>query len=1213
MKTYKVGILHSQTGTMSNSERPLISATQLALKEINASGGVLEHNIEHVIADGGSKAEVFANKANQLYKDGIENIFGCWTSSSRKVVKDVVEKNNQLLWYPVQYEGLETSNNIVYTGSCLNQQIEPALNWLVSKGYKNLYLIGSDYVYPKIANQLIHGLSKRLKINILGEDYKLLGESDFNSCFKAIKKAIKKSGPCIIFNTLNGDSNIGFFDQYRLMGLDPEKYPVMSVSVAENELEYIGSAANNHYLCWSYFHSLDTQANKNFVQMFTKQYPEHNTTSDPVEAAYSQVYLWKDSVEKAGSFQIDSVKNALPGASFSAPGGEYEILPNHHMKKKAMIAKISPRGKIDIVWQSAPIEPLPWLGVENANVENLDAIIHVLGEFSTEVQKTGTQGVLTRALKNSENRFKALSDASFEGVAISENGAIVDCNRAMHEMFGYTKKEIIGLGPHKLVHPDSLDDVMKRVGSNQIDYYRAKGVNKKGEAFTIEIQARPIEYMGKQARVTTIIDLTEKETRELELIHEKERAQKYLDTAGVMLIAIDLNGIVNMINKKGCDVLGYKENEIVGKNWFDNFLPEKVKKAVLKESSDLLAGKKPPVSSFENPVLTKSGEERLISWHSQELLDDNGKKTGHLSSGEDITEKKVLEQKLLLSQRIIESTSDAIVITDTAAHIIDINPAYTEITGFKKEDVMGKNPRFSKSGRHNKAFYKTMWDSILKTGSWSGEIWDRHSNGEVYPKLLSINTLHDENRKPQAYIGIFSDISMLKHTEEQLHQVAYYDPLTGLPNRSLFRDRLKHEVATSKRLNTEFALLFIDLDKFKNVNDTLGHNIGDALLEVAAKRISSRLRDNDTVSRLGGDEFTVILADIDSEQHVANVATDLIEILQDPFQLSGSEVFIGASIGISIYPKDGEELDTLTKFADLAMYQAKNAGRKTFRFFTEKMNREVQKHIEIERNLRNAIERNELELFYQPRTQLKNDKIVGCEALLRWKNKDGVFITPDQFIPIAEETGLIIPIGDWVIKMAIQQSEKWLREGHEDLLISVNVSAKQLNDKNFVQKVMDMIKWSSTQPKNIGFEITESTLMADPDRAIEILEELKTIGFEISIDDFGTGYSSLSYLRKFPIDTLKIDQSFVRDILEDKNDATIVVTIISMAFSLGLNVVAEGIELEEQKQFLKKHNCHYGQGFLFAKPLNAPDFEKLLIVSKKNVTQPDSKVEYTKD
>ncbi len=592
----------------------------------------------------------------------------------------------------------------------------------------------------------------------------------------------------------------------------------------------------------------------------------------------------------------------------------------------------------------------------------------------------------------------------------------------------------------------------------------------------------------------------------------------------------------------------------------------------------------------EYRVVHPDGQCRMVREIGSISRDENGVPFSMRGTVQDITEMKEAEENLLLSHLVIENASESVLITDRKNKIIDVNPAFEKTTGYNRDEVLGKDPRINQSGRHDKVFFQNMWDAINTEGCWSGEIWDRRKDGEVYPTWLTINTIRGFQGEVNHYVGIFTDISDQKSNEEELEKLAFFDPLTKLPNRALFRDRLNREISLAKRNATKLAVFFIDLDRFKYVNDTFGHDMGDELLVEVAGRIVKCVRKSDTVGRLGGDEFTIILPHCKDTESISHVAESVIASLQTSFPIRGNEIFVGASIGIAIYPVDGNDYENLTRNADLAMYQAKEEGRGIYRFYSEEMNtRNAVKHA-MEMDLRYALNEEQFLLYYQPKINLENGQLSGMEALIRWHHPVRGMITPSEFIPLAEESGLIVNIGEWVIEEACRQTRLWLDQIDENLRVAVNLSAKQFQDPELFNKVSNILSLTGLPANCLEFEITESTIMDNPGLAIETMKKIRDIGIHISIDDFGIGYSSLSYLKQFPLHSLKIDQTFVRDMTLDSDDVAIIDAIISMSHALNLSVVAEGVETEEQLSFLKSKKCNSVQGYLFSKPLDSDMF-----------------------
>ncbi len=544
---------------------------------------------------------------------------------------------------------------------------------------------------------------------------------------------------------------------------------------------------------------------------------------------------------------------------------------------------------------------------------------------------------------------------------------------------------------------------------------------------------------------------------------------------------------------------------------------------------------------------------------------------------------------------VFASTREGVVITDLQPSILAVNRAYTEITGYSEGQVLGKNPRIIRSGRHDEIFYQAMWASLHSVGHWRGEIWNRRKNGEIYPQWLTISTVCDEGGKPNNYVGVFTDITQMKQSEARLTHLAHYDPLTGLPNRLLVQSRLQHAIERAQRHHHRVAALYVDLDRFKNVNDSLGHPVGDELLIMLAARMKKRLREEDTLARLGGDEFLLMLEDIKEPREPAKLAQNLMSLLSLPFILpSGHEIFINASIGISLFPDDASSVTELIQHADMAMYQAKQEGRGTYRYHTEALSIAANERLLMETRLRQALASEEFVLHYQPLIDARNQQVVGVEALLRWQPPDRAMVVPGKFIPAAEETGLIVPLGEWVLRAACLQGRAWIDEGLPPLVMAVNLSVRQFQSENLVRFIQQVLAETNFPAALLELELTESMFMEHAEQSIDTLKTLKALGVRLAIDDFGTGYSSLTYLKRFPIDKLKIDQSFVHGLAEDLNDREIAATIIAMARGLKLKVLAEGVESQQQLAFLQQHGCDYYQGYLFHKPVPASELESWL-------------------
>jgi len=564
---------------------------------------------------------------------------------------------------------------------------------------------------------------------------------------------------------------------------------------------------------------------------------------------------------------------------------------------------------------------------------------------------------------------------------------------------------------------------------------------------------------------------------------------------------------------------------------------------------------------------------------------------------EDITDRKAAESELRLAAVAFES-QEGLVVTDPQGTILRVNKAFVRATGYSAEEALGQNPRLLKSGRHNEEFYREMWTAIANTGAWQGEIWDKRKDGSEYPKWLSISAVRDDNGVVTNYIGTQLDLTERKLAEEKISSLAFYDQLTGLPNRTLLLDRLKQTMAASSRSGAYCALVFIDLDNFKTLNDTLGHGVGDTLLKQAAQRLIKCLREGDTVARLGGDEFVIVLAGLSTNQGEAaasaeTVAEKILASLSERYQLENRPYSSTASLGVALFKGDALAIDELMKQADLAMYKAKESGRNSIRFFDPTLESAVKERAAMERDLQRALEASQFLLHYQAQVAGKGE-LTGAEALVRWQHPERGLVSPADFIPLAEETGLILPLGYWVLRTVCAQLSSWADNPQmAHLTVSVNVSARQFHQADFVDQVLAVLEITGANPQRLKLELTESLLVANVEQIVNKMFALKAVGIAFSLDDFGTGYSSLAYLKRLPLDQLKIDQSFVRDLLTDPNDAAIAKTIVALGQSLGLAVIAEGVEDQAQRDLLAESGCHAYQGYFFGRPVPINGFEVL--------------------
>ena len=698
-------------------------------------------------------------------------------------------------------------------------------------------------------------------------------------------------------------------------------------------------------------------------------------------------------------------------------------------------------------------------------------------------------------------------------------------------------------------------------------------------------RGRPVLATG----VTT--DVTARRQSELAVRESEEKYRLSMDALQIGVFVVEHHSF-RFSNPALCRMFGYTAEEFArGMGPADVVAPEHHQQ-LIEHIKRRVAGEKVP--PYELIGVRKDGTRfpMLVSGEAIVL----GGRVSSVGTLLDLTAQREAEKSIRLSARVFESSQEAILLTDAKSNIVSVNSAFCELTGYSSEEVLGRNPRLLSSGRHQPDFFTSMWQSIDYNDKWQGEVWNRKKNGDFFPVWLRINVYRDPNGSIQNYVGIATDISERLAAQEHIRQLAYFDVLTGLPNRRMLEDRAVQALVAAERDSNAVTLMFIDLDQFKKVNDSLGHSAGDTLLGAVAIRILDCVRRVDTVARLGGDEFVVLLPKTDDDGAV-EVARKILAAVALPVRLGVHELSVTPSIGISVFPQDGRDFETLLKHADTAMYHAKESGRNAYRFFAAAMNVAAFDRLLMENNLRHALERDEFVLYYQPLVDVADGRIVGAEALIRWQHpKDGLLM-PGSFIHVAEVSGLIIPIGEWVLREACRQNQQWHVAGLPKVSIAVNISAVQFRGdqcKRFESAVRSILEHCDIAAGCLELELTEGILMDHTSETIATLDRLSGLGVKLSIDDFGTGYSSLSYLKRFPLDKLKIDQSFVRDIVVDADDWAIATAIISMGHSLRLKVIAEGVEVAEQLDMLTEQGCDEVQGYHFSRPVPAEEFAELL-------------------
>ncbi|MBI5660101.1 MAG: EAL domain-containing protein [Nitrosomonadales bacterium] len=801
-------------------------------------------------------------------------------------------------------------------------------------------------------------------------------------------------------------------------------------------------------------------------------------------------------------------------------------------------------------------------------------------------------------LEESRDRYVDLYDFAPVGyLTLTREGRIAEANLTVAALLGMERNKLLHRRFAHFVAPED-GDLWHRyfVRMMQHDERRDCGLSLKlgdGSAFHAQLDCLRLERnSGDMVVRIALTDITARKLAEERLKNSEERYRRIVQTSMDGFAIMDSGGRFLDANAAYCRMIGYTRDELLNMRIPDVEAKENPEETARHIREIMEKG----YARFETLHRRKDGQVLEIEVSNVFQPDESGGR--FFAFLRDITERKRAEEELRIAAIAFES-NEGITVTDASSVIVRVNRAFTRLTGYSAEEVVGRTPAMLQSGRHDSAFYQQMWATLKQNGFWQGEIWNRRKNGKIYAEWLTVSAVLDSDGRITHYVGAFSDITQNSEAEAEIHRLAYYDPLTRLPNRRMLQERLGHVLATTARSGQNGAILFLDLDNFKTLNDTRGHDVGDMLLVETAQRLKANVREMDTVARLGGDEFVVILEDLGADAKAAAVQVELVgeklrAILAQPYSLDGREFYCTASIGVSLFGEHGATVEELLKHADLAMYHSKTEGRNTLHFFDPAMQAALDRRSALEEELRQALARDELQLYYQPQVDGAH-RIIGAEALLRWARPGRGLVPPGEFIPLAEETGLILPIGHWVLRTACAQIRKWEGDPRTRYLqLAVNVSARQFRQPDFVAQVRQALGETGADPAHLKIELTESLVLDDVAGTIRKIIMLKLEGVGFSMDDFGTGYSSLTYLKQLPLDQLKIDRSFIRNLSSDPNDAAIVQAIITMGQTFGLHVIAEGVETEAQRDFLGLHGCHAFQGHLFGKPAPVAEFEKLV-------------------
>ncbi len=817
-------------------------------------------------------------------------------------------------------------------------------------------------------------------------------------------------------------------------------------------------------------------------------------------------------------------------------------------------------------------------------VTRRDEIGKLIGGFNRLLQSLAKR---EKSLKESEEHFRNFFEHNSSVMLLIEpsSGKIIDANAAAVAYYGYTKAQLTdaSINDINILPPAQLLEERKRALREQRNHFLFRHRLASGEVRDVEVYATPMETSGRSLLFNIVHDITDRKKFESMLLESEARLRAIIENEPECIKIVDAGGRLVHMNPAGLAMIEADSlQQVAGYQVADLLAPE-YRKNYMEMHQRVLAGE---TAQFEFEIIGMKGRRRWLETHAVPMQDHG--ETVQLAVTRDITGEKRAEEKLHLAASVFTHAREGIMITDADGRVIDVNDTFTHITGYSRDEVLGEKPNILNSGHQSKEFYQGMWHDLIVNGHWYGEVWNRRKNGEVYAEMLTISAVRDNHDITRHYVALFSDITVIKEHEKQLEHIAHYDALTALPNRVLLGDRLHQAMSLAQRQDKRLAVAYLDLDGFKVINDSNGHETGDQLLMVAASRMKEALRDGDTLARLGGDEFVAVLFDICDIEASVPVLTRLLTAAARPVHVGNQVLQVSASVGVTFYPQAEEvDADQLLRQADQAMYQAKLAGKNRYHIFDAEHDRNIRGHHESLEHIRRALTRNEFVLYYQPKVNMRTGMIIGAEALIRWQHPEQGLLPPASFLPAIEDHELAVELGEWVIDTAMCQMELWHDAGL-DIPVSVNICARQLQQANFVERLrMLLAAHPEIAPSCIELEVLETSALEDLARASQVINDCRELGVTFALDDFGTGYSSLTYLKRLPVARLKIDQSFVRGMLSDPDDLAILEGVLGLSTAFRREVIAEGVESAEHGAMLLQLGCELAQGYGIACPMPA--------------------------